>query len=122
MHSTNNLNDGYLGSGDRLVAEVRKYGKENFTVQVIQTAPNRETLKEMEREIVNTELLSDPLCLNLKCGGDSGATKGGLKGGKIGGKLTGRANFQKAHQTMKEHGTLFTLGMLGKSHKQSTRS
>ena len=30
MHSTDNLNDGYIGSGKRLWHSIRKYGKENF--------------------------------------------------------------------------------------------
>ena len=29
-HSTDNLNDGYLGSGKCLLAAIKKYGKENF--------------------------------------------------------------------------------------------
>jgi hypothetical protein len=30
MHSTNNLEDGYIGSGDRIRRSLKKYGKENF--------------------------------------------------------------------------------------------
>ena len=32
IHSTKNLNDGYLGSGIALQKAIRKYGKENFTM------------------------------------------------------------------------------------------
>ncbi len=33
VHSTYQLNDGYIGSGKRLRYSVRKYGKENFLLQ-----------------------------------------------------------------------------------------
>lgn len=30
VHSTNNLEDGYLGSGRKFKAALKKYGKDNF--------------------------------------------------------------------------------------------
>ena len=35
MHSTDNVDDGYLGSGIALLAAVKKYGKENFIREVL---------------------------------------------------------------------------------------
>lgn len=72
MHSTKNSNDGYLGSGKRIKAEVNKYGKENFRKEIVERVPSRKILKEREAEIVNAELLSNPLCLNLVFGGEGG--------------------------------------------------
>ena len=34
MHSTEDLDDGYLGSGVAIQRAVRKYGKENFSKEV----------------------------------------------------------------------------------------
>ena len=133
MHSTDNLDDGYRGSGKRLWYSIRKYGWETHSFSILEFLPNRKCLKERERTIVNEDLLNNPQCLNLKLGGDGGgkfkdtehqqkcSAVGGKTGGKIAGKLNGRANFQKAHQTMKNRGTLFTLGMLGKKHSENTK-
>lgn len=72
MHSTNNLNDGYLGSGKKLRYSVRKYGKENFKLEILEFLTDFSLLKERERNLVNEELLKDPMCMNLKPGGTGG--------------------------------------------------
>lgn len=72
MHSTDNLNDGYIGSGKRLWHSIRKYGKENFKIVILEFFPDRSSLKEREKEIINEELLNDSLCMNLVCGGEGG--------------------------------------------------
>ena len=69
MHSTNNLEDDYLGSGQMLWHSINKYGKENFTKEIQEFPPDRKTLNEREEQIVNKEIVSDPLCMNLKTGG-----------------------------------------------------
>jgi hypothetical protein len=72
MHSTNNINDGYIGSGKRLWYSIKKYGKENFKCEIIENFSNRSSLKKREKELVNEDLLKDSFCLNLMCGGEGG--------------------------------------------------
>ena len=72
MHSTTNLEDGYLGSGKRLRYSIRKYGKENFRLEILEFFDSREKLVEREKELVNEALLLDILCMNLKQGGTGG--------------------------------------------------
>jgi len=72
MHSTNNLNDGYLGSGKRLRYSINKYGKENHKIEILEFLLTKKLLKEKEIKIINEELLNDPLCMNLKNGGEGG--------------------------------------------------
>lgn len=72
MHSTSNLEDGYIGSGKRLWYAIRKYGKENFNFEILEWFSTRKLLKEREIEIVNEELLQDSQCMNLSKGGEGG--------------------------------------------------
>jgi hypothetical protein len=89
MHSTCNLEDGYMGSGLRLRRSIRKYGIENHTKEILEYCATREELVLREIEIVNKELISDDNCMNLKEGGTGGfinlesSRKGGSTSGNI---------------------------------------
>lgn len=72
MHSTNNVEDGYIGSGKRLWYSINKYGREKHICEILEYLPNREALKHREEEIVNEDLLNDKLCMNLTVGGGYG--------------------------------------------------
>lgn len=72
VHSTRILEDGYLGSGTRLKAEISKYGKENFKREILEYRQDKKSLYLREKEIVNEELRQHELCLNLVDGGVSG--------------------------------------------------
>lgn len=72
IHSTDDINDGYFGSGIILKKSINKYGLENFKIEIIEFVSSREELKKRENEIVNENLLSDNLCMNLQLGGTSG--------------------------------------------------
>ena len=72
MHSTNDLNDGYIGSGKRLWYLINKYGKENHKFEILEFFSDRKSLRKRESELVNEELLQDPMCMNLTLGGGSG--------------------------------------------------
>jgi len=76
MHSTSNINDGYIGSGIVLWRSIRKYGKENFKTEILEYLLDRKTMFNREKEIVNEELLKDPLCMNIVIGGSGGWTLG----------------------------------------------
>ena len=90
MHSTSNLEDGYIGSGKRLWYSIKKHGKNNHSIEILEWLTNRSSLKLREREIVNNDLLNDPQCMNLKLGGEGGNTR-------IDGKPVGGDQFKAAH-------------------------
>lgn len=72
MHSTDDLEDGYFGSGQLLWKSIKKHGKEKHSKEILEFLPSRKELKERERVLVNEEILNDPLCMNLKLGGEGG--------------------------------------------------
>ena len=69
MHSTDNLDDGYFGGGKRIKNSVKKYGKNSHRKEIIEFLDDRKMLGIREKDIVNNELINDPLCLNLCIGG-----------------------------------------------------
>lgn len=69
IHSTNNLNDGYMGSGTRLRLAYEKYGIENFHKDILCFFDSWEELCEHERMIVNQEMIDKSECYNLVLGG-----------------------------------------------------
>ena len=72
MHSTDNLDDGYMGSGKRLRYSINKYGKDNHKVEILEFVDTRELLKLREEEIVNLNEIAKIDCINLKVGGSGG--------------------------------------------------
>jgi hypothetical protein len=72
MHSTDDLEDGYLGSGKRLWHSINKHGRDQHVMKVLEFLPNRESLALLEKKIVNKEVLKDPQCMNLALGGGGG--------------------------------------------------
>ena len=72
MHSTDNLEDGYIGSGKRLWHSINKHGKDNHVCEILEFLSDRSSLKAREKEIVNKELINEELCMNLQVGGEGG--------------------------------------------------
>lgn len=75
-HSTDDLNDGYFGSGSNLKTNIIEYGRENFIKENLEFFNTRRELMKEEKRIVNYEKLKDPLCLNVIIGG--GELKGSV--------------------------------------------
>ena len=82
MHKTCNLKDGYMGSGLLLRRSIKKHGLNNHFIEILEYCDSYEKLAEREQYIVNSDLLNDPLCMNLKTGGIGGATMTGRKQSK----------------------------------------
>jgi hypothetical protein len=83
-HQTDNLNDGYLGSGKHLKYAIKKYGKNNFKFEIMYSLSSKEEMFELERNIVNEDFINNPLTYNLKIGGSGGnpGIVGAFKGKK----------------------------------------
>jgi len=75
MHSTENLNDGYFGSGSLLSKSIKKHGKGKHAKEILEFLPTREALKHREKELINSEMLGDKRCMNLKLGGEGNSSE-----------------------------------------------
>ena len=72
MHSTSNMEDGYLGSGKRLWLSIRKHGRETHSIEYIEFLADRSSLKQREKEIITSDMIKDVMCMNLQLGGGGG--------------------------------------------------
>lgn len=69
LHSTDDLDDNYLGSGIRLQRSLKKYGKEQHTRIILEVLSTRQEAAEREKALITSDLLADPQCLNCGIGG-----------------------------------------------------
>jgi len=71
-HATDNLDDGYIGSGKHLKRAIKKYGKENFKRNIIQIFNDPVKMFSLESSLVTEEYVKDPNTYNLVVGGFGG--------------------------------------------------
>jgi len=69
VHSTNNSDDNYMGSGTYLKRSMSKYGKDKFEKTILFCFESRKEALNKESELVNEQVLKDPYCYNLIPGG-----------------------------------------------------
>ena len=69
VHSTDDINDGYMGSGDLIIKAIKKYGKNNFLKTVLKYCDNRELLMELEKKVVNKKFVARKDTYNVNVGG-----------------------------------------------------
>lgn len=117
MHSTDSLDDGYTGSGLMIKNWIKKYGNDMFwkrhTKSFDEFLPTRELLEAREAEVVNTELLKNPQCMNLSVGGTGGSKFTGKKHSAEAKLKMGLAS--KNHKRTEEHKAKISAATLGRS-------
>lgn len=67
--STDDLDDGYFGSGVYIRNSVKRYGKDAHKKEILEFCEDKQKLILREAEIVTEEIVNDPLCMNLTKGG-----------------------------------------------------
>jgi len=73
QHITNDLEDGYLGSGKALKAAIKKYGRDSFKKEILIFANGPVSLNFIERCLVPLWWAELPTNYNLAEGGGNGA-------------------------------------------------
>jgi hypothetical protein len=71
-HQTENLQDGYMGSGKLISAAIKKYGLENFEKEILFVFSSKDEMNEKEREIVTEDFCRRMDTYNITSGGDGG--------------------------------------------------
>ena len=71
-HRSSSLDDGYLGSGKHLNRAIRKYGRSNFTREILKQCDSEKEMFLYEEELVS-RFLGNPNCYNLASGGRGGS-------------------------------------------------
>lgn len=72
VHSTFDLEDGYMGSGKVILSAIEKYGVDNFTKTILKFFDSSEEMFLEEKKVVNEDFLKRPEVYNIKLGGDGG--------------------------------------------------
>lgn len=72
VHSTNDLNDGYMGSGRYIKEALKKYGKENFSREILYYCETPEEAYAKEEQLVNESFVSRQDTYNINIGGVNG--------------------------------------------------
>ena len=137
MHSTDDLDDGYFGSGQRISRSIKKHGKGRHVKEILEIVASRAELKAREKELITEELRADAMCMNIAPGGGGGFVNAEHErkfhaAGKIAAKETMRqtinsltyeqhvAKALKAAETRRRNGT--PPAFAGRKHSEETKA
>jgi hypothetical protein len=71
-HVTEDIYDDYMGSGIILINAIKKYGKENFTKEILFVFDNEVQMNEKEKELITEDVVNDDDYYNIAYGGQGG--------------------------------------------------
>ena len=84
-HSTNDMNDGYMGSGIAIKQAIKKYGSKNFSKKIIKSFETSEEAFKFEKEIIEQlDCVNNYKYYNMSDGGIGGV-----------GTLSGKTELEK---------------------------
>jgi group I intron endonuclease len=116
-HSTNILNDSYLGSGIALKEAIKKYGRENFEREILKICGTKQEAFDLQKLYIEKFNTLTPNGYNI-C--PTGGTE--CSGGTISESTRLKLRYQKLGIPLKkEHREKTGKAMLGKKHSEKTK-
>jgi group I intron endonuclease len=115
VHKTENMDDGYMGSGKVIKTAIEKYGIENFTKTILQQFSTEEEMFYAEKQLVNDQFLLREDVYNLRRGGTGGfdyINSSGIL------KFKGKTHSESSKKMMGHVGNKYWLG---KKHSDETK-
>ncbi|ACL78373.1 segC homing endonuclease [Escherichia phage JS10] len=109
VHQTDNLEDGYMGSGKALKEAQAELGMDNFDKHIIKFFGTQDECYLAEREIVNKSFAKSSLTYNIK--------KGGMGGWIV---RNGYKHTEATKDKMRISGSGCNNGFYGKKHSEET--
>ena len=76
VHTTNNINDGYMGSGTNIKLAIKEYGKHNFKKEILYIYDNEVDMLNKESELVDEKFIKREDTYNIIKGGSTFLTTG----------------------------------------------
>lgn len=120
--------DSYYGSGKLIKKAIEKYGKENFTKEIVKEFDTEKECREYERLLIESyNAVDDPMFYNLAPGGYGGACKGHIVNEetreKIKKRNSGENHFFKkmSIEEQKEFSNRMSLLKMGSVQSEETR-
>lgn len=138
QHATDDLDDGYMGSGTLIKRAIKKNGLENFTKRIIKICESKEEMQLIEAELVNEDFIRRGDTYNINLGGgfhydcslnpDSAIER--KRRAKIrttnkkrfptGGPRTTPESAKKVGESMRKHFETHPAHFLGEKHTEET--
>lgn len=75
VHTTEDLNDGYLGSGKQIRDAIKKYGKDVFVREILSTFESLDEAFQAEASIVDQDFINRKDTYNMTLGGGGSGPK-----------------------------------------------
>ena len=118
-HKTENLNDGYIGSGTQILRYLNKHPNDYYR-EIIKFYSSEEELNKAEFELIHPHL-GNKYCLNLREGGEGGAMHPDICKAhsiKMRGRKTSQETKNKISKALEGHKhTLETKNKISKANK-----
>jgi group I intron endonuclease len=121
----------YLGSGDAIKAAIKKYGRENFTIQTLAEFSSAKEAYTAEAVVVTPDFLNRPDTYNICLGGRGGASRLPEIRAKISNSLTGKTHSdetkvrmsasQKGKKLTEEHKAKIGISQKGRKHTDESK-